>query len=132
MVIYGVALLAGCLLAGIFVGELLGQLIGVQANVGGVGIAMLFLIFVGDWLKRHGRLKPVTGQGVLFWSSIYIPVVVAMAARQNVVAAVEGGLAAFTAGAVAVVVSLALVPVLTRVGNHEEPVAGSVGEEGDG
>lgn len=131
MVIYGVALLAGCLLAGIFVGELLGQLIGVQANVGGVGIAMLLLIFVGDWLKRRGRLKPVTAQGVLFWSSIYIPVVVAMAARQNVVAAVEGGLAAFVAGALAVVLGLVMVPVLTRVGRLEAPVAGPGAQEGD-
>ena len=131
MVIYGVALLAGCLLAGIFVGELLGQLIGVQANVGGVGIAMLLLILVGDWLKRRGRLKPVTGQGVIFWSSIYIPVVVAMAARQNVVAAVEGGLAAFAAGALAVVVSLMLVPVLSRVGASDAPVAGPGKKDGD-
>jgi malonate transporter MadL subunit len=51
MVIYGVALLALCLLAGLFTGELLGQLIGVEANVGGVGIAMLLLILVGDWLR---------------------------------------------------------------------------------
>ncbi len=39
MVIYGVALLSGCMIAGVFFGELLGELIGVQANVGGVGIA---------------------------------------------------------------------------------------------
>ena len=131
MVIYGVALLAGCLLAGIFVGELLGQLIGVQANVGGVGMAMLLLIFVGDWLKKRGRLNPVTDQGVLFWSAIYIPVVVAMAARQNVVAAVEGGLAAFVAGALAVVMGLVMVPVLTRIGRLEAPVSGPGAEEGD-
>jgi len=131
VVIYGVALLAGCLLAGIFVGELLGQLIGVQANVGGVGIAMLLLILVGDWLKRRGRLKPVTGQGVIFWSSIYIPVVVAMAARQNVVAALEGGLAAFAAGALAVVVSLMLVPILSRVGASDAPVPGPGAKDGD-
>jgi malonate transporter MadL subunit len=131
VVIYGVALLAGCLLAGIFVGELLGQLIGVQANVGGVGIAMLLLILVGDWLKRRGRLKPVTGQGVIFWSSIYIPVVVAMAARQNVVAALEGGLAAFVAGALAVVVSLMLVPILSRVGASDAPVPGPGAKDGD-
>ncbi len=132
MVIYGVALLAGCLLAGVFAGELLGQVIGVQANVGGVGIAMLLLILVGDWLKRRGRLKPTTSQGVLFWSSIYIPVVVAMAARQNVVAALDGGLAAFFAGALAVAVSLALVPVLSRIGaSADPPPTGPAGDGGD-
>ena len=45
MVIYGVGLLAACMLAGVILGDLLGQLIGVQANVGGVGIAMLLLIW---------------------------------------------------------------------------------------
>ncbi|MEC7413533.1 MAG: malonate transporter subunit MadL, partial [Pseudomonadota bacterium] len=45
MVIYGVGLLAACMLAGVILGDLLGQLIGVKANVGGVGIAMLLLIW---------------------------------------------------------------------------------------
>ncbi len=117
MVIYGVALLAGCMIAGILVGELLGKLIGVQANVGGVGIAMLLLILLSDYMRKHGRLNPVSRQGVLFWSSIYIPVVVAMAAKQNVIAAVKGGPAALLAGALAVVVSFALVPVISRIGN---------------
>ena len=44
MIIYGVALLGVCLLVGVFLGELLGQIIGVKANVGGVGISMLLLI----------------------------------------------------------------------------------------
>ena len=116
MVIYGVALLAACMLAGLFVGELLGVLIGVQANVGGVGIAMLLLILLTDLLRRRGRLNPVSRQGVIFWSSIYIPVVVAMAAKQNVLAAIKGGPAAILAGALAVLVSFALVPLISRIG----------------
>jgi malonate transporter MadL subunit len=134
VVIYGVALLAACLLAGVFVGELLGKLLGVQANVGGVGFAMLLLVVLCDGLIRRWRLKPVTQQGILFWSSVYIPIVVAMAATQNVVAAVEGGLAAFLAGALAVVVGLLLVPVLSRVGRSGggaapgDPGEGSAGE----
>ena len=47
MVIYGVALLSICTLIGMFAGDLLGQLIGVKANVGGVGFAMLLLILKG-------------------------------------------------------------------------------------
>ena len=124
MVIYGVALLAICLLTGLFTGELLGQLIGVEANVGGVGIAMLMLILVGDWLNRRRPFLPKTREGVLFWSGIYIPIVVAMAARQNVVAAIDGGLAAFLAGAMAVVVGLLLVPVISRVGAEPATDAG--------
>lgn len=116
MVIYGVALLAGCMLVGLFVGEALGVLIGVEANVGGVGIAMLLLILLSDLFRRRGGMKPLTQQGVLFWSAIYIPIVVAMAAKQNVVAAVRGGPAAILAGALAVVVGFLLVPALSRIG----------------
>jgi len=116
LVIYGVALLAGCMLAGLYLGELLGVLIGVEANVGGVGLAMLLLILLSDRLRKAGRLSTLTEQGVLFWSAIYIPVVVAMAAKQNVIAAVKGGPAAILAGVGAVALSFLLVPVLSRVG----------------
>ena len=126
MVIYGVALLSACLLAGVFLGELLGKLIGVQANVGGVGIAMIFLILTSDALIRRGRLQAVTQQGVMFWSAVYIPIVVAMAATQNVIAALRGGVAAFLAGSLAVVACLVLVPVISRMG------ASDARDSGDG
>ena len=131
MVIYGVSLLAGCMIAGIFLGELLGKLIGVQANVGGVGIAMLLMILFADYLRKRGRLNPVSQQGVIFWSSIYIPVVVAMAAKQNVVAAVKGGPAALLAGVLAVVVSCALVPLISRIGAGGVANQDDVSAEGD-
>jgi malonate transporter MadL subunit len=124
LVIYGVSILAGCMIGGLFLGELLGQLIGVEANVGGVGIAMLIMIFLSDRLRRAGKLTPLTEQGVLFWSAIYIPVVVAMAAKQNVLAAMKGGPAAILAGTVAVLVSFALVPVLSRVGAPSQDPGG--------
>lgn len=126
LVIYGVAFLAACMIAGLFLGELLGVLIGVQANVGGVGIAMLAMILLSDRLRRSGHLSPLTEQGVLFWSAIYIPIVVAMAAKQNVLAAVGGGPAAILAGAGAVVACLGLVPVLSRLG---APVSGHGDQE---
>jgi malonate transporter MadL subunit len=130
LVIYGVSILAACMIAGLFLGDLLGQLIGVQANVGGVGLAMLLMILLSDRLRAAGRLKPLTEQGILFWSSIYIPVVVAMAAKQNVLAAVKGGPAAILAGVGAVVVSFTLVPVLSRVGST--PAVAGDGEISDG
>ncbi len=130
MVIYGVALLSGCLITGLFLGEVLGELIGVQANVGGVGIAMLLMVLLSDLLRRSGRLTPVSEKGVLFWSAIYIPIVVAMAAKQNVVAALGGGAAAILAGVLAVTLSFVLVPVLSRVGRPPaDPTAG--GARGD-
>jgi malonate transporter MadL subunit len=129
MVIYGVALLSACLLAGAFLGDLLGALIGVEANVGGVGLAMLLLILLSDRLRSRGKLSPTSEKGILFWSSIYIPVVVAMAARQNVLAALKGGPAALLAGVLAVVVGFLLVPLISRIGGGEgagrEPDPGS-------
>jgi malonate transporter MadL subunit len=122
LVIYGVGLLAACYLSGIFLGDLLGKVIGVQANVGGVGIAMLFLILASDALIRRGRLKPQTREGVIFWSAIYIPVIVAMAAKQNVIAALKGGPMALLAGALATVACFALVPVISRIGGAGEPL----------
>ena len=121
MVIYGVALLAGCMLAGAFTGELIGELIGVDANVGGVGISMLLLILISARARSSGKLAPISQTGVTFWSAIYIPVVVAMAASQNVVAAVRGGSAAILAGVLAVVVSCALVPLLSHISGELPP-----------
>ena len=118
MVIYGVGLLAACMLVGVILGDLLGQLIGVQANVGGVGIAMLLLL----WATNASRLKPLfappTATGITFWSAMYIPMVVAMAAKQNVLAAVSSGWLALIAGVAAVAVSFAMIPLLSRLGRR--------------
>jgi malonate transporter MadL subunit len=116
MAIYGTALLSVCLIAGLIVGNLIGLAIGVDANIGGVGIAMLLLIVISGRLQAKAAIPKPTQGGVLFWSSIYIPIVVAMAASQNVVAAVRGGMVAIVAGVVVVVVSFALVPMLSRLG----------------
>ena len=119
MTIYGTGLLAACVLVGLFVGDLLGSAIGVKANVGGVGFAMILLIFSSEYLRKRNLLPQPTQDGVHFWSAIYIPVVVAMAAQQNVVAALKGGPAAILAGVLAVVVCFALIPVVARIGGEE-------------
>jgi malonate transporter MadL subunit len=119
MAIYGTALLSACLLAGLFVGNFLGQLTGVNKNIGGVGIAMLLLILVSDRLQKSGRMKPPTASGVAFWSAIYIPIVVAMAASQNVLAALKGGPLAVLAGVLSVAACFALVPVISRIGRSD-------------
>lgn len=56
MIIYGVAFLALCTLAGLFVGELLGQWMGIPANVGGVGIAAQKLTPCSDLPVNRPRL----------------------------------------------------------------------------
>lgn len=120
MTIYGTALLSLCLLVGLALGRLLGRACGLEADIGGVGLAMLLLIAGTDWLHRTGRLKPPTEDGIRFWGSIYIPVVVAMAATQNVRAALSGGVMATLAGALGVAVCFALVGVFTRLGGGDD------------
>lgn len=116
MVVYGVAILSFCLLVGMFVGDLIGIAIGVKANVGGVGIAMLMLILLSNLSSHKFKIKPLTESGIGFWSAMYIPIVVAMAAKQNVIAAVSSGWLAVIAGVAAVLISFALIPVLSRIG----------------
>lgn len=116
MIVYGVALLSVCLILGMVIGETFGVVLGVDANVGGVGIAMLFLVFASNSERFKTLTQDAAGSGIKFWSAMYIPIVVAMAARQNVAAAVDGGVLALLAGVAAVVVSFALVPVLSKLG----------------
>ncbi len=115
MAIYGTALLSICLLIGLAVGRLLGWAVGLDKNIGGGGIAMLLLILVCDRLQQSGRIKPPTAGGITFWSAIYIPIVVAMAASQNVLAAVSGGWIAIIAGTLSVIACFALVPLISRI-----------------
>ena len=133
MVVYGVALLSACLILGMLIGEALGVLLQVEANVGGVGIAMLFLVIASNSERFKSLIDGASGRGIEFWSAMYIPIVVAMAARQNVVAAFEGGVLAIVAGVAAVVVSFALVPMLSKIGSQtnadtEKTVAKHEGE----
>jgi malonate transporter MadL subunit len=120
MIIYGTALLAACHLLGIFLGDLLGAAMGVKTNVGGVGIAMMLLIFSRLWLHKRDLLPEVTEAGVGYWAAMYIPVVVAMAAQQNVVAALRGGPVAVLAAFGALMVCACAIALINRVGNTKE------------
>ncbi|MBT7950116.1 MAG: malonate transporter subunit MadL [Gammaproteobacteria bacterium] len=122
MVVYGVALLSFCMLLGMYLGDLIGVVIGVKANVGGVGIAMLMLILLSNLSSHKFHLKPLTASGIGFWSAMYIPIVVAMAAKQNVIGAISSGWLAVIAGVSAVVISFALIPFLSRLGGESDPL----------
>ena len=120
MQIYGLGIVAACYFVGNFIGRTIGQLIGIGGNVGGVGLAMLALVIVSTRMEKRGGFSEKTEKGILFLSSIYIPVVVAMAAKQNVVAAVDGGAVAFLAGGVATIGALFLVPLLAKLGKDDK------------
>jgi malonate transporter MadL subunit len=115
MIIYGTALLAACLLLGVLLGELLGYALGVPANVGGVGIAMLLLITARIQLHKRGLLNAASESGVKYWSALYIPVVVAMAMQQNVLAALRGGPVALLAAVGSAALCFGVVAFINRM-----------------
>ncbi|AAZ18999.1 malonate/sodium symporter, MadL subunit [Psychrobacter arcticus 273-4] len=117
MIIYGTALLAVSYLLGVFLGGLLGQMLGVDANIGGVAIAMILLIAGKELLAKKGYLPKSTQFGVLYWAGMYIPIVVAMAAGQNVVAALSGGMVAAVVSVVALIATVFAVRLFNNIGN---------------
>jgi malonate transporter MadL subunit len=120
MQIYGVAVLAFCFLTGKFVGNLLGAAIGINGDVGGVGFGMVLLIFVNVYMRKKGWLKPLTEKGILFWSAMYIPIVVAMSATQNVKAAISEGPIAIIVGVVVTLSAFMLVPLISKIGRKKQ------------
>ena len=114
MIIYGTALLAICHLLGIYLGDLLGLALGVKTNVGGVGIAMLLLIVARLYMQKRDILPKLTELGVEYWGAMYIPVVVAMAAQQDMVSALRGGPVALLSAIAAVAVCACVIAVINR------------------
>jgi malonate transporter MadL subunit len=131
MAIYGTALLSICLLIGLATGRYIGFLCGLNSDIGGVGIAMLLLLACCGYLQRTGRLKPPTESGILFWGSIYVPIVVAMAACQDVLKAAMGGVVAILAGGLTVLACFFLVGLLVRLGDDPEIAVVESRKEGD-
>jgi malonate transporter MadL subunit len=120
MTISGVALLAICTLLGSLLGDWLGMALGVKANVGGVGIAMMLLIAGRLLLARRGLLSDGVKLGVGFWGALYIPIVIAMAAQQNVVSALKSGPLVLVAAIGTLIVCFAAVALISRLGGISE------------
>ncbi|TFV94535.1 malonate transporter subunit MadL [Algoriphagus kandeliae] len=114
MTIYGVALLAISFLLGQWMGSLLGDWLGIQANVGGVGFAMIFLMLGKEWLVQKKQMTSEMTGGIAFWSKMYIPVVIAMAASLNVKSAVSSGSLALVAGIIPVLASFLAFPWIMK------------------
>ena len=114
-------MLSLCYFAGLFVGEVMGGLAGLNANVGGVGFAMLFLLLLCSYSEtvktclKNERFS----DGLRFWQNMYIPVVIAMSASQDVVKAVRSGWLAILCGITLTVLSLCLIPFVSRISSSK-------------
>lgn len=120
MKIYGVAILAACFLAGQLIGAALGFWMDIPGNMGGVAFAMLFLIMLNEQIRKRGYFQTETEDGIMFWNAMYIPIVVAMSATQNVKAALSGGWVAIVVGLLATGLCLLLVPLVSKIGVSEK------------
>jgi len=115
MNIYGVSLLAFCFLFGKIIGTYLGSIIGLSGDIGGVGFSMFLLVFINSYLKMKNINISKSENGIIFWSTMYIPIVVAMSASQNVKAAMLGGWLALTVGIMVVFFAFLLVPIISKL-----------------
>ena len=131
MKIYGVALLAACFLIGKLLGNLLGYLININSDIGGVGFAMFLLMVSSIYLRKKGWLPMETEKGILFWSSMYIPIILAMASTLNVNAAISGGFVTLVAGIGVTAVCMLLVPLLSKIGRRPETELPKKSEDGN-
>ncbi len=120
MTIYGVAILAFCFLVGKIMGSLLGAALGFDGDIGGVGFAMLLLMLINLYVKDKEWFRGESERGISFWKSMYLPIIVAMAATQNVNAAISGGAVALLVGVLGTLACFALVPWLSKIGNNEK------------
>lgn len=117
--IYSLVTIAVCMLLGKYIGTLLGTAVGIGADVGGVGFAILLMLFVTNCSKFTFTKRQDFIQGMHFWKKMYIPVVVAMAASQNVFRMLTSGMVAIIGGAAAVAFPFLLLYLLHKFGAKE-------------
>ena len=108
------------MLTGSFIGNVLGHVIGLGSDVGGVGFAMLLLIFVTNSKKITKVLPAGTMEGMKFWQNMFIPIIIAMSASQNVYSALDGGVLALIAGVLAVVFAFIMLIVLNKAAGSKK------------
>lgn len=113
--IYGVSLLAGCMFLGKVIGRLIGKLSGLNTDIGGVGFAMmLLLLFINShFFQRHISRNVL--DGVRFWKGMYMPIVIAMAATQDISHVLSSSLYAVIAGGLSVGIACLLLPLLNKI-----------------
>ncbi len=127
--IYGVAILAACMFLGTTIGEIIGLLTGINSDVGGVGFAMLLLLLVTNCKKITNLLPDGWEKGIQFWSAMFLPVIIAMSASQNVYSALSGGAVALVAGVAVVAAAFVFLVLLNTLAGKIE--AKKAGKEND-
>ena len=76
---------------------------------------MILLMISTQWFQKKGILPAQTEQGILFWSLMYIPIIIAMSATQNVFAAFSQGILALLIGIIPTIFLFACIPMLLKM-----------------
>lgn len=127
--INGVAVLAACAILGKIAGNTLGFVLGTGSDLGGVGFGMLLLLYVTN-SKRFSALKTEAfSRGIDFWRGMFIPMVIAMAASQNVASALSSGAVAILAGLIPVLVAFLALSFVSRLLIKSHAEEGGVTDE---
>ncbi len=113
MEIYGMAVVSVCYLTGMYIGTIFARFLGLTGDVGGVGFGMLLLILITNTPYWEKTIPEKTKRGIGLVSALYIPVVIAMVARSDVVAALKGGWVALIAGTLATFLGFLATPLLS-------------------
>lgn len=115
MLIYGIALVSFCIIIGEFIGLSLGHVIGLNIDVGGIGIAMILLIVISNILSQKGyHFHELTENGIKIWSYLYIPIFFAMTSKLNVYLAINSGLVPIVIALTTVFLMFVLVKYLIK------------------
>ena len=109
--IYGGAILSACMIAGSLIGNVVGDIVGVGREIGSIGFSILLLVFLTN-SKLPLLQKPDVVQGMRFWKAMFVPVVIAMTATQDVFHMLSGGIVAVAAGGAAVGMSFLILWLL--------------------
>jgi malonate transporter MadL subunit len=67
-----------------------------------------------DWLRKRDLFSLPTQSGIQFWNQMYIPIIVAMAATQNVKLALTSGIITLLVGVIPVIICFAMIPFLSK------------------
>lgn len=122
--IYGVATLAACTILGKILGSILGEILGTGSDIGGVGFGMLLLLFVTNSCCFSRIKTSGFSGGIQFWKKMFLPIVIAMSASQNIYRALSSGFVAILAGLIPVAVAFLVLSIVSRFlkGDQKEGV----------
>ena len=113
MVIYGIAL-RYLHFDRINCREVAWRTFGIDANVGGIGIAMFLLMILSNYQNFKLSIGDISESGITLESNLYTNSG-CYAAKQNVVGALDGGFMALVAGIVVVSISFLFIPLLSNL-----------------